>query len=62
MEKPLNLFRKSSISWAVMEGDWAGLTATQIAEVLDCDIKQVGAMIREIKRKTGWDVPRIKKR
>ena len=34
MEIPANPYRKGSMIWSVMEGDWEDLTVDQIAEVL----------------------------
>ena len=35
MDKPKNPYRKGSIIWSIMEGDWEDLTVKQIAEALD---------------------------
>lgn len=55
--KPENPYRKGSIIWSVMEGEWEDLTPTQIAEVLDTTKNAVCSAISKIKRETGWSVP-----
>lgn len=56
-EKPENPYRKGSIIWSVMEGEWGDLTAHQIAEVLDTTRNTVYSMISKIRKDTGWAVP-----
>ena len=55
--KPENPYRKGSIIWSVMEGEWGDLTANQIAEVLDTTRNTVCSMISKIRKDTGWAVP-----
>ena len=62
MNKPENPYRKGSIIWSVMEGDWEDLTVRQIAEVLDAGQNAVYMSISRIKKETGYDVPRVKRR
>lgn len=58
MDKPENPYRKGSIIWKVMEGDWEDLTVSQIAEVLDTPPQTISDNIRRIRVKTGYIVPR----
>lgn len=58
MDKPKNPYRKGSLIWSVMEGDWEDLTVTQIAEVLGAMPNSISSNIAAIKRETGYDVPR----
>lgn len=58
MDKPKNPYRKGSLIWSVMEGDWEDLTVTQIAEVLATMPSTISANIATIKRETGYIVPR----
>lgn len=55
--KPENPFRKGSLIWAVMEGDWSDLTPSQIGEVLGSSGKSVSNQIIRIRRLTGYRVP-----
>lgn len=58
VDKPENPYRKGSLTWSVMEGDWEDLTVTQIAEVLGTVPNSISAIIAMIKRETGYNVPR----
>lgn len=58
MDKPKNPYRKGSLIWSVMEGDWEDLTVTQIAEVLGTAQSNVSNCIARTKRETGYIVPR----
>lgn len=60
-QKPINPYRKYSVIWSVMEGDWEDLTVDQIAEVLDKKPKTIQECIWKIKYKTGYSVPYTKK-
>lgn len=60
MEKPENPFRKNTLVWSVMEGDWEDRTIAQIAEVLDTDVEYIRDLIKKIKKKTGYAVPYVK--
>lgn len=58
-DKPENPYRKGTLIWAVMEGDWEDLTIEQIADVMDSTKISVYSSIRRIKQETGYDVPHI---
>lgn len=58
MDKPENPYRKGSLIWSVMKGDWEDLTVTQIAEVLGTTQSNVSNCIARIKGETGYIVPR----
>lgn len=58
--RPEDPYRKGSLIWSVMEGDWEDLTARQIAEVLDSTPGSVRNCIQRIKRETGYDVPHVR--
>lgn len=58
MDKPENPYRKGSLIWSVMEGDWEDLTVTQIAEVLGTAQSNVSNCIARIKREAGYIVHR----
>lgn len=60
MDKPKNPYRKGSLIWSVMEGDWEDLTVRKIAEVLDSVPNTVYSTISRIKKETGYDVPHVK--
>lgn len=62
MTKPENPYRKGSIVWNLMEGDWADLTAGQIAEVLDTTRASIHAALCRIKAETGYTVPHMTER
>ena len=55
-------YEKGSLNWALMTGDWEDLTVSQIAEVLDEDKDVIKSRIYEIKKKTGFDIPRKRAR
>lgn len=57
MDKPRNPYRVGTRAWAVMEGDWEGLTVNQIAEVLDYSSPGIRSYLSKIKRDTGYIVP-----
>lgn len=57
-DNPENPYRKGSLTWSVMEGDWEDLTVTQIAEVLGTVPNSIRSIIATIKRETGYNVPR----
>lgn len=59
MNKPQNPFRKGSIIWSVMEGDWEDLTVRQIAEVLGTGPGNIYCCLSKIKTETGYIVPRV---
>jgi len=61
MDKPLNPYRKGSLAWSLMEGDWEDLTKEQIAEVLGYDLDAISDRMKDIKSKTGYAVPHVKK-
>lgn len=58
--KPNNPYKKGSLIWSVMEGDWEDLTTRQIGEVLGTGAYSISAKISKIKKDTGYDVPHIK--
>lgn len=58
--KPNNPYKKGSLIWSVMEGDWYDLTTKQIGEVLGTGPCTIRAKISKIKKDTGYDVPHIK--
>lgn len=60
--KPDYPFRRGTLIWKVCNGDWEDLTPAQIAEVLDSTEKTVRQAIFIIKRKTGYDVPRVREK
>lgn len=57
MDKPKNPYRKGTLIWSVMEGDWDDLTVPQIADVLGTEPQNVSEYIWQIKKKTGYKVP-----
>lgn len=57
--KPKNPYRKGSLIWSVMEGDWEDLTVSQIAEVLDATPSAISCCIRWVRVKTGYIVPHV---
>lgn len=57
MVKPANPYKRGTLSWNLMEGDWADLTVRQIAEVLDVMPHSINEAMLRIKRKTGYEVP-----
>ena len=57
MTKPENPYRKGTILWNLMEGDWADLTAGQIAETLDTTRASIRSALYRIKMDTGYIVP-----
>jgi transposase len=59
VDKPENRYRKGTVKWAVLEGDWADLTPGQIAEVLGVSLSAVRTAIGQIRRETGYDIPRV---
>lgn len=61
MDKPLNPYRKGSLIWSVMEGDWEDLTVDQISEVLACQPDTIASLMTTIKARTGYVVPYTKK-
>lgn len=61
MEKPDNPYRKGSVIWSIMEGDWEDLNAEQIGEVLLVTKEDVIRYMSKIKKGTGYIVPRKKK-
>lgn len=62
MDKPKNPYRKGSVIWSVMEGDWEDRTVTQIAEVLGTAPNNISTNIFMIKKKTGYNVPHKRQR
>ena len=60
--KPKNPYKKGTIVWNLLEGDWADLTAGQIAEVLDTTRASIHAALYRIKRETGYTVPHMTER
>lgn len=58
MDKPENPYRKGSLIWSVMEGDWEDLTVSRIAEVLGTAPSSISVNIATIKKETGYIVPR----
>lgn len=62
MDKPMNPYRKGSLIWSIMEGDWEDLTVDQIAEVLDRDPLIVARAIYRIKKETGYQIPYVRKK
>lgn len=62
MKKPENPYPRGTLIWSVMEGDWADLTAGQIAEVMGTTKKSVDMCMTRIKKKTGYIVPRLNRR
>lgn len=61
MKKPDNPYKKGSIIWSIMEGDWEDLTAEQIGEVLLVQKENIIRQISKIKKDTGYVVPRKKR-
>lgn len=57
MVKPANPYKRGTLSWNLMEGDWEDLTVRQIAEVLDIMPNSVNGALLQIKKKTGYEVP-----
>lgn len=62
MSKPENPFKKGSVIWSVMEGDWEDLSKEQIGEVLVTSEARISEAIYKIKKKTGYEVPYKRKR
>ena len=62
MTKPENPYRKGTILWNLMEGDWADLTAGQIAEVLDTTRASIHSALSRIKREHSYTVPHMTER
>lgn len=58
VDKPENPYRKGSLIWSVMEGEWEDLTMAQIAEVLGTVPNTVRTCVSKIERETGYNVPR----
>ena len=58
MTKPENKYKRGSVVWSVMEGDWEDLTVPEIAEVLNTSPKTVLRAIHRIKKETGYEVQR----
>lgn len=52
-----NPYRKGTVIWAVLEGDWEDLTTQQIAEVLGAKRHTVQVSMARIKRELGYKVP-----
>lgn len=59
---PENPYRPGSIIWSIMEGDWEDLTASQIAEVMDCSLSTVETYLSQIRRETGYSVPHTQRK
>lgn len=57
MDKPYNPYRKGSLIWSVMEGDWEDLTISQIADVLGRSCLSIRNAIWRIWSETGFSVP-----
>lgn len=55
--KPKNPFRKDTLAWQLMEGDWEDLTVPQIAEVLAADVETVRTTIHRVKKEASYTVP-----
>lgn len=55
-----NPFKKGSIIWSVMAGDWEDLTTHQIAEVLGSTYYTIRDCFETIRIKTGYRVPHAK--
>ena len=62
MNKPKNPYREGSILWSLVEGDWADLSAAQIAEVLDTTRASIHTYLYKIKHETGYTVPHMTER
>lgn len=60
MEKPENPYKKGTLIFDIMEGDWEDLTVPQIAEVLYASPKLIWKYIRKIENETGYRVSRTK--
>lgn len=61
-DKPANPYKKGSVIWSIMEGDWEDLTAAEIAEVLSTTMNSVWSCIGKIKRETGYVVPHAREK
>ncbi len=59
---PENPYRRGSLIWSIMEGDWGDLTVSQIAEVMDCSRHTVVYYLSQIKRETGYAVPHTRQK
>lgn len=62
MDKPKNPFLKDTLVWKVMDGDWEDLTKEQIGEVLVASPESISEAIYRIKKKTGYEVPYLRKK
>lgn len=63
MDKPENPYRKGTLIWSVMEGDWEDMAVSRIAETLCTTPQNISVYIWQIKNKTGYKVPhKIRKR
>ena len=56
MTKPENKYRRGSIIWSVMEGDWEDLTVSEIAYVLNTNKAAIRDAIRRIRKETGYAI------
>lgn len=56
--KPNNPYRKGSLIWSLMDGDFSDLTVAQIAEVFDATVMSIRDAIWKIRHDTGYDIPR----
>lgn len=63
-KKPANPYSKEQdiILWSVFEGDWEDLPRDEIAWTLGTSESKISACFAKIKRETGYDVPRVRRR
>ena len=62
IDRPKNPYKKMSLIWSLMEGDWEDLTTDQMAEVLDADINSIRSLLRKIEQDTGYKVLYVRRR
>ena len=56
IDRPKNPYKKGSLIWSLMEGDWEDRTTDQISEVLDADTNSIRSLLRKIEQDTGYKV------
>lgn len=57
--KPECPYNPKSLRGALFLEDWSDLTVMQIAEVMNKDVKTVYQAIRDIRERTGYQVPHL---
>lgn len=58
-EKKRNQYKKGSIAWTLLNGDWSDLNVRQIAEVLGVETKKIYSTINNIRIRKGYEVPHV---